>query len=126
MIYPVRKTLKVFGDDSFELSLTWKDSDGNIIDLTTCTAIMDFFLSEAVQTQVKRIVGDNTPMPDPADSQIVLSATAPNVYCFIKFGETGIGSLPDFTQEPGFYKLHIYFDASTSDRLMEGKIRYEL
>jgi len=121
MILPVKRTLRVFGTDSFELSLGWKDVDGNYYDLTTYTGFMRFYVSKTDRTLLKTITNGVT------GSRIVLAATFPNIYVRVIDTETQIGSLPDFVSAPGYYVLDLApADAELTYRLMEGNINYEL
>lgn len=122
MIFPVKYSLKVFGTDSFDLSLTWKDPSGNIYDLSSWLVTMTFFVSKDDRTVVKS-VDSTTTVPE---SRIELAATAPNIYVFIQSDETLVGP-SGFLQTPGYYTLDVGpQDAQlTMDRLMEGRIKYE-
>lgn len=129
MIIPVRYCIKVFGTDSFELSLTWKDEDGNIFDLSSWAATMTFFKSRTDRTIVKTI--DSTPVLD-TDSRIDLSNVSPNIYVFIQGDETFIDPNPSvptggFLYEPGYYTLDLgpQDTQDTVDRLIKGGVQYE-
>lgn len=129
MIIPVRRCLKVFGTDSFELTLTWKDSDGNVFDLADWVANMKFFISKEDRTLVKLVtsVGASS-----VGSRIDLSDVSPNIYVFIKSTETfvvdNISPAGGFDQTPGYYTLEVgpQDTQETMDRLMQGAIHYEL
>jgi hypothetical protein len=121
MIYPVIKTLKVLSTDSFELRLNWKDPDGDLYQLSTFTGFMKFFVSKTDRTVVKSVTNGVS------GSRIVLANTSPNIYVRIIDTETQVGTLPDFTQTPGYYLLDLSpTDAEITYRLMQGNITYVL
>ena len=121
MILPVKRTLKVFGTDSFELSLGWKDVDGNYYDLTSYTGHMYFYISKTDRTLLKTVTNGVT------GSRIVFASVFPNIYVRIIDTETQIGADPDFVSAPGYYVLDLSpADVELTYRLMEGSINYEL
>lgn len=121
MILPVHHTLKVFGTDSFELSLGWKDAAGNYYDLTGFTGHMYFYTSKTDRTLLKTVTNGST------GSRIVFASVFPNIYVRIIDTETQIGSGSDFASAPGYYVLDVSpADAEITNRLMEGRVNYEL
>ncbi len=122
MILPVKFGIKVFGTDSFELSLNWKDPDGNTYDLTTFSAVMNFYTSKTDRTLLKAVSSVPT-----SGSRIVLTDTRPNIYVLIIDTETQIGDDPDFHDVPGYFIFDISpADPNITNRLAEGKVTYEL
>lgn len=124
MIFPIKRSFKIFGTDSFDVTLNWKDPDGIPYLLSTWLATWTFFVSKDDRTIVKAV--DSTTVSP--NSRIELSDVAPNIYVFVQGDETQIGVAPDFLQEPGYFTLDLGpQDAQdTIYRLMEGKIHYEL
>jgi hypothetical protein len=120
MIIPVVYQFPVFGNDSFELTMNWKDEDGNTIDLSGRTSEMKFFVSKTDRTVVKTLTNVNDD-----SSGIILSSVNPNISVLIVRGETGVGSLPNFTAVPGYAILRIITSASLDDRLLEGRVIYK-
>ena len=121
MMIPVSKCIQVFGTDSFEMSMNWRDPDRNLYDLANFHAAMVFFVSKEDRTVVKTVT--DGPL---SGSRIVLSSVEPNIYIRIVDTETQVGGLPAFTAAPGFYILDISPpDIEITDRLMHGKVRYE-
>lgn len=129
MIIPVKWCIKVFGTDSFDFTLTWKDSSGSVRPLSTWLATMTFFKSKTDRTVVK-IVDSTTGGSD--SSRIDLSDSDPNIYVFIQSDETFVESNPPtttggFLYIPGYYTLDLGpQDAQdTMDRLTQGSVHYE-
>lgn len=125
MIFPVKRSLKVFGTDSFDVSLTWKDPDDVPYLLSSWVARFTFFVSKDDRTVVKTVNSGGLLL---GGTRIDLADVAPNIYVFVKASETQVGVAPDFLEVPGYYTLDLApVDlGDTVYRLMEGKINYEL
>jgi hypothetical protein len=123
MVLPIKFGVKIFGTDSFELNLNWKDSDGNTFDLTTCSGNMYFYTSKSDRTLLKTVTTTGLT----TGTRMELSDVSPNIYVRIVDTETQIGSPPDFTDTPGYFVLDISSpDTELTVRLAEGKVTYEL
>ncbi len=122
-VLPVKFGIKVFGTDSFELSLNWKDPDGNTYALSTCSGNMYFYPSKDDRTVLKTV----TTTGISTGSRITLSDESPNIYVRIIDTETQIGDPPDFIDIPGYAILDISSpDTELTIRLTENRVTYEL
>lgn len=87
--------LRIYQGDTFVLSLTWKDSSGNVIDLSSYTARMHIR---------KKISATTTLLELTEASEITLAATSPNIVVTMSAAQT---VLSDLEKSPGVYDLEL-------------------
>jgi hypothetical protein len=113
MIVPAVYKVKMFGGDSWDLSLNWKDASGNLFNLTGYSARLRFFVSKTDRTVIATLTDTN--------SQIVLGngTAAPNIQAKLDKTQT------TFASPPGYYVLELTQPDGTELRLLEGGVKYE-
>lgn len=104
---------RVYGTDSFDLNLGWKDEDGNLFDLTGWHARMRLFVSFSDRTQIIEITdGDGITLGD--------GTSSPNIACHIDDED-----VESFSAQPGYLTLEVEDPDANWDRLLEGRVRFE-
>ena len=100
----------------FELAITYTESDGSVIDLTSDNYAATLTIKEDVSDTSSLWAGTS------ADGNITLASTAPNLSVLIPYGTT-----EDFTFNKAVYDIElskqVAGQALTKDRLIKGKVK---
>lgn len=109
---------KLYGTDTFELNLNWKDGDGNLFDLTGWNSRMRLFISKTDYTMIKEV----TNVVDDQDCLITLGdgSAEPNISVYMPDEAVVLLDSP-----PGFLTLEVETPGGDWGRLLQGKIKFE-
>jgi hypothetical protein len=113
VIIPAVYKVKMFGGDNWDLSLNWKDANGNLFNLTGYSGILRFFKSKTDRTVVTTLTDTN------GGITLGNGSASPNIQA--KLSKT----LTTFATPPGYFVLELTQPDGTEIRLLEGGVKYE-
>lgn len=113
LIAAVYNNFKLYGTDTFELNLNWKDGEEQLFDLTGYHARLRLFISKTDRTLVHEI--------DDTNGITLGDGTAePNITCHIPDEDVVL-----FPSGPTYLTLEVEEPDGDWQRLLEGKVKYE-
>jgi hypothetical protein len=111
MIRATKYDITIYRGATFDLSLTWQDSNGNVFDLSSYT-------DAAMQIRLTPTTPDPPIISLTLDSGITLGSTAPNIVIDIDATTTN-----NITILTGVYDLILTDSSGVVTRLLEGKVK---